>query len=229
MENLPPSFNSIKYSLYKVRHKIIPRQPALARDLELTSEWTTTIDGRDFIVADERGRERIVVFGTRVFLKKMCNEANGAVFMDGTFKATPSIFAKIYTIHCFVKSQMLTVAYCLVSDRLESTYRRLLSLIKRVAYAAGIRFAPTCAQVDFEQGVIRALAHELPDTHVRGCYFHFAQCLWRKIQELGLAVQYRTNGSVKKFLCRNSLRCRYYLSMRSLLFGRTFAQSSKKH
>ncbi|XP_025412819.1 uncharacterized protein LOC112685210 [Sipha flava] len=37
---------------------------------------------------------------------------------------------------------------------------------------------------DFEQGLIDAFTNVFPGTQIRGCCFHFGQCLWRKIKNL---------------------------------------------
>lgn len=44
--------------------------------------------------------------------------------------------------------------------------------------------------VDFERGVWQALRSVFTSTnvHIRGCCFHWAQAIWRKVQELGLQV-----------------------------------------
>lgn len=42
---------------------------------------------------------------------------------------------------------------------------------------------------DFESGLWKAVRSRLPDITIRGCAFHWAQAVWRKIQELGLAVR----------------------------------------
>ena len=57
---------------------------------------------------------------------------------------------------------------------------------------------------DFEAGFIVAAQTELPNTQVAGCYFHFCQSLWRKIQSLGLAAAYsrinRLRVCIRKFM-----------------------------
>ena len=45
--------------------------------------------------------------------------------------------------------------------------------------------------IDFEVGMIAALRAEYPGLLVMGCYYHFMQCLVRKLQELGLKELYR--------------------------------------
>ena len=41
---------------------------------------------------------------------------------------------------------------------------------------------------------MNACLHVFPGVIVKGCYFHYAQCLWRRIQGIGLSVSYRENA-----------------------------------
>ena len=63
-------------------------------------------------------------------------------------------------------------------------------------------FAPSIVQVDFELAMIRALTAELPATTIRGCFFHYTQCVWRKVQELGLVTTYRLGEGVRVLIRR---------------------------
>ena len=51
--------------------------------------------------------------------------------------------------------------------------------------------------IDFELSMIQAIRTEFPSSHIRGCLFHFCQCLWRKVQALGLTVQYRESSLLR--------------------------------
>ena len=44
--------------------------------------------------------------------------------------------------------------------------------------------------IDFEQASMRAIKDVLPTTHLKGCYFHFQQALFRKIQEYELTYYF---------------------------------------
>ena len=46
---------------------------------------------------------------------------------------------------------------------------------------------------DFEQAAIKAARVEFPNSNNKGCFFHFCQNLWRKIQSEGLANEYGNN------------------------------------
>ena len=50
--------------------------------------------------------------------------------------------------------------------------------------------SPTSMIIDFEKAAINAFQIEWPTTTVKGCYFHFTQNVWPKIQELGLQTDY---------------------------------------
>lgn len=52
--------------------------------------------------------------------------------------------------------------------------------------------------IDFETGLINALRQEFPGAQIRGCYFHFCQAIFRKVQALGLHVTYRENEEIRQ-------------------------------
>ena len=102
----------------------------------------TEVDGRDFVLAGGQGQRRIIIFGTTSCLSRACNEPNAVLFMDGTYKATPSIFRQIYTVHCLLGCLVVPIAYVLLPDKRESTYIQFLSMIKRAARSLSLEFSP---------------------------------------------------------------------------------------
>ena len=40
---------------------------------------------------------------------------------------------------------------------------------------------------------------------MKSCFFHYSQCIWRKIQKLGLATTYRDNDNVRLFVRRTAV------------------------
>ena len=53
----------------------------------------------------------------------------------------------------------------------------LISLMQTVSVASIV--------ADFEVAAWKAIREVLPDVRVRGCYFHYAQAVWRNIQSQG--------------------------------------------
>ena len=53
-------------------------------------------------------------------------------------------------------------------------------------------------KLDYEVAAIQALKSIFPSCKISGCFYHFTQYLWKKIQELGLAVDYKNNEEVRR-------------------------------
>jgi hypothetical protein len=58
-------------------------------------------------------------------------------------------------------------------------------------------WSPKIINVDFEAAVLSATNKVFPDSVITGCNFHFNQCLWRQIQNIGLTVEYKQNEHPK--------------------------------
>ena len=52
-------------------------------------------------------------------------------------------------------------------------------------------FKPKFFLSDYESGFIAAVKQYAPESKHIGCYFHFTQCIYRKIQNLGLTSAYK--------------------------------------
>ena len=153
-------------------------------------------------MADKGQDDRIIVFGTTEFLAHLCSTPNGEVFMDGTFNSFPSIFGQLYTVHFRFAGQTFAAVFALLPDRREQTYVRFLDILKNAARDIGLTFSPRIVLIDFEPAIRTAIASILSKTVIRGCFFHFAQCIWRKVQDLGLVTAYKQNSSLRKTVRR---------------------------
>ena len=54
---------------------------------------------------------------------------------------------------------------------------------------------PQSVLCDFERGLHNAVQHVWPGVTVRGCYFHYKQALWRKMQAFDLSAEYKVLSS----------------------------------
>lgn len=63
--------------------------------------------------------------------------------------------------------------------------------------ANGMRINATVFQVDFEMAIHQALRSVFPAARIRGCAFHYSQCVWRKVQELGMVTVFRSQPEVR--------------------------------
>jgi hypothetical protein len=51
---------------------------------------------------------------------------------------------------------------------------------------------------DFGKAIINAAGEQFPGIEHQGCLFHFAQAIYRKVQELGFATAYRSDEQFRK-------------------------------
>lgn len=61
--------------------------------------------------------------------------------------------------------------------------------------------------LDFEMAVWNAFAECFPNVQLHGCSFHFTQAIFRKVQSLGMQVQYQENVPVRKFIRKLMALC----------------------
>jgi len=59
--------------------------------------------------------------------------------------------------------------------------------------------APSSILLDFEKATLQAAVNVFPGASLAGCLFHLGQCLWCRIQNEGLANNYRDNEHVRMF------------------------------
>ena len=168
--------------------------PRSRAELNLTGDWAKTLDGQDFVLANDGQDDKIVLFGTESSLK-LLSEAN-TYYVDGTFHVTPSIFYQLFTIHIVKHNQSFPLVYALLPNKQCQTYSRAFLLLKDAALSLGITLDPDMLMSDFELALIQATALNFPNASHKGCYYHFKQAIWRKVQSLGLVEEYKSSDEV---------------------------------
>ncbi|KAF0759418.1 Uncharacterized protein FWK35_00014072, partial [Aphis craccivora] len=112
-------------------------------------------------------------------------------FGDGTFKSVPSIFSQLYTIHCYTRSLVIPLVYILMTSRTKEVYAEVL----RQLLVLKPDLNPKSIKIDFEQSFVSAFKQIFPNVHISGCFFHFGQCVWRKVQSTGLQKKYAEDST----------------------------------
>ena len=176
-----PGIENIKQTVRRVRRKAQAPypNPTSLDDLVFPEACKTTISGEPFLSFDSgQGTPRFVIFATErgLDLLNRCDEW----YCDGTFKVSPPLFNQLYTIHGLKFGTVFPAVYVLMSDRSASTYILVLTELKKMRSTLNPRRVTT----DFEQASLLAFRTVLPGTVQAGCFFHFSQCLWRKIQQI---------------------------------------------
>jgi hypothetical protein len=136
-----------------------------------------------------------LIFTTIANLKQL--ELSSFWVMDGTFKTVPTIFKQLYTIHGSVggneNSRIMPLVYALMSSKSEECYKRLFQDLIEFSEEHDIDLQPRYILTDFEKAAINAIQAEFQNIQNKGCHFHLAQNVYRKVQHCGLVTRYGTD------------------------------------
>lgn len=147
-------------------------------------EFTTTNAGAPFLRYDSGDQDRILIFATDEKLTLL--ENNTDWFIDGTFDAVPLIYTQLFTIHARVEGKVIPCVYVLLPNKTQVSYTATL----RQLLIIHPNLAPITTLIDFELAIKNALETVFPGVDVSGCFFHFTQNIWRRIQANGLQDRY---------------------------------------
>ena len=121
-------------------NKTIPNEPKNRKEIQIPEEYSKTIKENEFVLIDTKDAQRIIMFGTLDFFKKMC--VTETLYGDGTFYSVPKLFYQLYTLHGFYKNEMIPFIYILLPDKKEQTYLRMFRLIQDKTIELNLTFSP---------------------------------------------------------------------------------------
>jgi hypothetical protein len=184
----------------------LPSRETLARMVRRKRKASEELITEDMLITS-RGEEIITITDNDLGIYIITTENNLEMlsdslhwFADGTFHCAPEDY-QLYTIHALLNQSNKTIplVYCILNNKDTVTYNRVLELLEEKR-----AFNPDSIMVDFETASINAFRDHFPNADLQGCLFHFGQCIWRKIQELGLQAWYNEPGgenalSIKQF------------------------------
>lgn len=87
----------------------------------------------------------------------------------------------------------MPLIYCLVLDKRELTYKRVFSKMQELR----VDLNAVSIMCDFEKAIHNAILCVFFCARIIGHFFHLGQCVWRKVQDLGLAQLYTQNEDVR--------------------------------
>ena len=84
----------------------------------------------------------------------------------------------------------------------------MFMMVKESALDLGLDLTPSSVLSDFEQALINAFRLNFRTAEHRGCYYHYSQAIWQKVQALGLQEEYRSeDGILKAFVQKTAATC----------------------
>ena len=202
-----PTYNADRQAFGRYKKNNLPNYPTNPVDLndielpEFLLETLKTEGKGDLFLMYDSGAvvnekdkilERFMVFGTDQNTHQL---ENAHCYADGTFDVAPLLFLQVYTIHALVLGRCLPMIYGILSRKTQTMYESFLSVIRNK-----ISRPPKSITSDFEKAFLNAVKTVFPSIVLFGCFFHFKQNMFRKIQELGLAFSYTSDERIRKLL-----------------------------
>jgi hypothetical protein len=190
---------NIRQRIQRIRRRKVDHGPNPV-DLESISipddlTWAYGEKKEKFLFADSGyydDDKRIIIFATASNIKLL--KSTSTWYGDGTFAVCPQIFYQLYTVNVLSSGKNLPLAYILLPDKEEQTYVKMFELLLNGFQSNEL---PQNFGHDFEKGAINAIKTYMPETNIFGCYFHFAQSLWRQMQKKHLSNQYVTDMDLR--------------------------------
>jgi len=158
----------------------MPSTPKALKDLRIPECYTKIGLMEKFLLHDSGvdKEDRFLIFSTEKNLKTLQNCSSW--YCDGTFSVAPLIFTQMYSIHCEFQSEIMPMVYVLMSKMKKENYVEVFEALNNL----NPNLSPTSIMSDFEKAAISAFADIYPLAELRGCFFHFSQCLWRKFSKI---------------------------------------------
>ena len=190
------TFDSHRPTVHRSRQSLLPRNPqTLAElDFDVMGERLDLPGGERFVLADTGSNdvERIVIFGSTKALETLCRCQQW--HLDGTFSVTPFLFFQLFTVLGLFMEQVFPLVFALLPNKLSRTYERFFRMLFDILRSRSLSVPSSLVVIsDFESGLISSIRVSLPFAVHRGCFFHYAQCIFRNVKSLGLSVRYRTD------------------------------------
>lgn len=182
-----PSRRTLSRRIQRARRKLNPTPPipVMRSGFEIPEQYTKTTSGIRFLQYDSGidDAERILIFSSDENLDLLVRHRQWLA--DGTFKCSPSVFYQLFTLHVHISGSVLPVLYALLPNKTKQTYQRMLMEFSKLR-----QFNPETILTDFEQAMLNAFRSIFPGASQSGCFYHFSQCIYRKVQEHGLQNDY---------------------------------------
>jgi len=193
-----PTYKASQRTIERIRQRTnapYPVPTALS-DIVIPDSLRYTSDGEDFLLYDSgpADPERYMMFGTKQNLEELCLAQHW--FLDGTFSIAPTLFEQVYTIHGIKNNKNIPLVYILLARKHQGLYTRVFERL----FELDDQLNPDSIMLDFELAAINAISSVFPHASIKGCYFHFSQCIFKHIKGTPAYDLYKNNDEARTLL-----------------------------
>jgi hypothetical protein len=184
-----PSYSSSQSAIHRA---VLAQQPPIS---DSRADLVLRQDVQNIVIFDSEGENRILIFSSQLLLQKLAETL--IITVDGTFKFVPNQFAQMVVIHGKLHGEWKPLVFLLLPSKTEDIYVAAFRELRRVMENQNLHPRFTKSVTDYEQGLFHALGRIWPQLEIKGCLFHFGQCVWRRAAHEGLTTAYAENNEIK--------------------------------
>lgn len=171
-----PQKHSIKSVIYRKINKGLPKNIEKIEEIPDDSIYLLTKDELKFLSIK---KEKFIVFMSE-YQMQILIENNNDIFSDGTFKIASPPFYQCFVLRVAFNNhhKIFTVAFCLLLDKEESTYKECIQSILEISnqYIESKKLVkqvnPQRVHCDLEKAIINAWQSVFPLVEIKVCKFH---------------------------------------------------------
>lgn len=197
---LIPSFDTMKSVIHREKRLYIPSRGFVEESTFDYEFFKFDNSNKNLLLSIEFGDNGSVILGDWEFIRRFTVARDFKVIMDGTFKASSTAFYQLYIIHGSFSGQSFPLIYCFLSSKTQMAYTNMFSAIRAKLSEHGVSFSPHEIQIDFEYAAYNAARLAFPEAVIKGCFFHFGQAIWRKVQSLNMTSEFNRNLLFEDFV-----------------------------
>lgn len=194
-DKLEPFMSSTKQLRMRCNRLRKKDLPVMDKNFKIPEKYKH-IDTEPFLRFDSEisDGKRIIIFATNSGIQSLIEseEQHG----DGTYDTWPKQYYQLYTVFAKVRAShhLIPCIFSLLPSKTTEVYEVLLKEILKLTKGA----LPKVFMIDFELGMLKALNNVFVGVEVKGCYFHWKQAIFRKMQKSNILNAYNTNAQFQE-------------------------------
>ena len=202
VENLP-TVNELVRKTNRKRSACRPQEPQ-DKDFEIDQDF---VEG--FLKADvHTDSRRILLFANENQMRVLYKAKRW--YCDGTFRVVKDPFYQLFTVHAFVKKEgnikQVPLMFIFMTGKSKRDYRVAFQAIKDLLQPDNE--GPQEFVIDYEAAIWGAIRSVFPNSTIKCCSYHYAQAIYRKIQDVGLQKDY-VESFLTKMFCKQLMALIY--------------------
>ena len=194
-----PSEANLATNLCKFKREFVPQAPKTQSEFDTKSSWMNLKSGESIVKEDEdenTENSRIILLATNFTLRLLARAV--AISCDGTFKMRPTNWWQLFIVCAQLTDNIwIPCAFGFLPDKKEKTYTTFFVKLKDAMSKIDESLSATYVMCDFELGIRKSLKKVWPDLKVKGCHFHMAKAIWKRVVDAGLKNAYSDRENKK--------------------------------